>query len=178
MLTAAPTSASPWRSRTSCVRPLGERRLHAACPQQRPPPPVVQPTCFAATENRAGFTEQRQPSTGTAQAPHGAAGLLLGTLSAGWRVVVHKPPPPPDMARSPLQPLLVVAAREPGLVRSGAAPAVALRFTPAAGGPDADQLAGAAEVGPSSQVDVPWICWAHGCKGISGFTAGQGAVSR
>jgi hypothetical protein len=58
------------------------------------------------------------------------------------------------MARSPLQPLLVVAAREPELASSGAAPAVALRFSPAAGGPDAEQLAGAAEVRSSLQVDI------------------------
>lgn len=72
--------------------------------------------------------------------------LLLARLAVGWRIAVHKPPPPPDMARAPLQPLLLVATREPGLVASGAAPEVALRFSPAAGGPDAEQLAGAVQV--------------------------------
>lgn len=56
------------------------------------------------------------------------AGLLLARLAVGWRISVHKPPPPPDMARAPLQPLLLVATREPGLVTSGATPEVHRRW--------------------------------------------------
>jgi len=74
------------------------------------------------------------------------AGTLLSSLLAGWRIAIHKPPPPPDMARAPLQPLLVVAQRDPQLVAAGSAPPVELKFSAAAGRPDTEQLADAVQV--------------------------------
>jgi hypothetical protein len=113
-------------------------------------------TSILPSPNRPWSAKWRQRGRDSTQLPlrpsNTAAGLLLATLSRGWRVAIHKPPPPPDMARSPLQPLLMVAAREAGLVAGGAAPPVDLRFSPAAGGPDAEQLAGAREVGSNARV--------------------------
>ena len=65
-------------------------------------------------------------------------GMLLTTLGRGWTTSIHKPSPPPDMARAPLQPLLVIARRCADI--SSVAP-VHLAFTCSPSGPDARQLA-------------------------------------
>ena len=90
-----------------------------------------------------------------------SAGALLAAFGCGWRLSLQRVPPSPDMAASPLQPLLVTAVRAPGvaassqdaadvgdgMARSGgaasaAAPAVELGFAAAdVAGPAAAQMA-------------------------------------
>ena len=69
---------------------------------------------------------------------------------AGWHLALERVPPSPDMAASPLQPLLAVAVWRPQSLEgcrpdaqdAPAAPAVELRFKAAAvAGPAAAQLA-------------------------------------
>ena len=91
------------------------------------------------------------------------AGALLAAFGGGWRVALQRVPPSPDMAASPLQPLLVTAVRVSGAAAeassqdaadaggnaaqsggavSGAAPAVELQFAAAGvAGPAAAQMA-------------------------------------
>ena len=92
-----------------------------------------------------------------------SAGALLAAFGSGWRLALQRVPPSPDMAASPLQPLLVTAARVPGAAAepsgqdavdagsnaaqsggagSGAAPAVELGFAAAGvAGPASAQMA-------------------------------------
>lgn len=83
------------------------------------------------------------------------AGALMAAFGgAGWHLALERVPPSPDMAASPLQPLLAVAVRKPQTLEgcrpdapdapaaSAAAQAVELRFAAAAvAGPAAAQLA-------------------------------------
>ena len=67
------------------------------------------------------------------------AGKLLEWFSPGWAISLHVVPPTPDMAHSPLQPLLVVVQRAHVDRGPGCAP-VRLCFMPPFTGPNAEQL--------------------------------------
>lgn len=75
------------------------------------------------------------------------AGTLLSALGEGWATAIHKPPPPPDMARAPLQPLLVVARRVPP---PAPLPPVRLSFSAHLDGPDSEQIRSVLRVCPSN----------------------------
>ena len=62
-------------------------------------------------------------------------------------MTLHKPPPTPDMAAAPLQPLVAVVERDASVASPGAKPRpVKLAFKASAGGPDAQQMQSIVEV--------------------------------
>ena len=73
----------------------------------------------------------------------GVADLLLRSFRGTWAMTLHKPPPTPDMATAPLQPLVAVVERVAALAGDGATakpPPVTLAFKAAKAGPDAQQM--------------------------------------
>ena len=68
------------------------------------------------------------------------AGKLLVAFRSGWRLQLQRVPPTPDMAASPLQPVLATATRlDPA--QQHQAPPVELGFGPDASVPNAEHLA-------------------------------------
>lgn len=76
--------------------------------------------------------------------------LLLKTFRGSWAMTLHKPPPTPDMAAAPLQPLVAVVERAgpPGSPSPKPVP-VKLTFKASEAGPDAQQM--------QSIVKVCWL---------------------
>ena len=72
------------------------------------------------------------------------AGLLLDTLRHGWKLELRQVPPSPDMARSPLQPILVRAVKQASADRLP--PHIAFVADRSASSPNAEQLADIAKV--------------------------------
>ena len=71
-------------------------------------------------------------------------GLLLDALRHGWKLELRQVPPSPDMARSPLQPILVRAVKEASADRMP--PHIAFIADRFASSPNAEQLADIAKV--------------------------------
>ena len=62
-------------------------------------------------------------------------------------MTLHKPPPTPDMATAPLQPLVAVVERAaPSAASTPKPPPVKLAFKASAAGPDAQQMQSIVEV--------------------------------
>ena len=79
----------------------------------------------------------------------GAADLLLKTFRGNWVTTLHKPPPTPDMAAAPLQPLVAVVERVASASAEGNTskpPPVKLAFKTSAAGSDVQQMQSVAEV--------------------------------
>jgi hypothetical protein len=70
----------------------------------------------------------------------GVAGALLGAFKTQWAISLHRVPPSPDMAESPLQPVLAVVRRTSGADDRVLAPPVQLTFATDASCPNAEQL--------------------------------------
>ena len=70
-----------------------------------------------------------------------SAGKLLAAFRSGWRLRLQRVPPTPDMAASPLQPILATATRLDA-AQQHQAPPVELGFGRDARAPNAEHLAG------------------------------------
>jgi hypothetical protein len=78
------------------------------------------------------------------------AELLLSTFRGAWTVELHKPPPTPDMASAPLQPVVAVIQHRPTAEAEGKASELApvkMAFKPSMAGPDAQQMRTIVNVG-------------------------------